>query len=67
MLRQLIPVLKVGQITSFVLKKNFVLKNRRKIGKSKVLFSTRIDSLHPIRVIIIYGYESSASTFAGFR
>ena len=30
---------------------NFVLKNRRKIGKSIVLLSTKIDSLHPIRVI----------------
>ena len=32
---------------------NLVLKNRRKIGKSIVLFSTRIDSMHPIRVIIM--------------
>ena len=31
---------------------NFVLKNRRKIGKSIVLFSTKIDSLHHIREII---------------
>ena len=31
---------------------NFVLKNRRKIGKSIVLFLTKIDSLHHIRVII---------------
>ena len=31
---------------------NFVLKNRRKIGKSIVLSSTKTDSLHPIRVII---------------
>ena len=31
---------------------NFVLKNRRKIGKSRVLFLTKIDSLHHIRVII---------------
>ena len=31
---------------------NFVLKNRRKIGKSIVLFSTKIDSLYHIRVII---------------
>ena len=31
---------------------NFALKNRRKIGKSKVLLSTKIASLHPIRVII---------------
>ena len=30
---------------------NFVLKNRRKIGKSIVLLATKIDSLHPIRVI----------------
>ena len=30
---------------------NFVLKNRRKIGKSIVLLSIKIDSLHPIRVI----------------
>ena len=44
---------------------NFVLKNRRKIGKSIVLSSTKIVSLHPIRVVIKKGYESSASTFAG--
>ena len=31
---------------------NFVLKNRRKIGKSIVLLSTKIASLHPIKVII---------------
>ena len=31
---------------------NFVLKNRTKIGKSIVPLSTKIDSLHPIRVII---------------
>ena len=31
---------------------NFAFKNRRKIGKSKVLLSTKIASLHPIRVII---------------
>ena len=31
---------------------NFVLKNRRKIGKSIVLFSTKIDYLHHSRVII---------------
>ena len=31
---------------------NFVLKNRRKIGKSIVLSSTKIVSLHPIRVVI---------------
>ena len=31
---------------------NFALKNRRKIGKSKVLLSTKVASLHPIRVII---------------
>ena len=31
---------------------NFVLKNRRKIGKSIVLLSTKIASLHLIRVII---------------
>ena len=31
---------------------NFALTNRRKIGKSKVLLSTKIASLHPIRVII---------------
>ena len=31
---------------------NFVLKSGRKIGKSIVLLSTKIDSLHPIRVII---------------
>ena len=31
---------------------NFVLKNRRKIGKSIVLFLTKIESLHHIRVII---------------
>ena len=31
---------------------NFVLKNGRKIGKSIVLLSTKIASLHPIRVII---------------
>ena len=31
---------------------NFVLKNRRKIGKSIVLFSTKIDSLQHIRVVI---------------
>ena len=31
---------------------NFALKNRRKIGKSKVLLLTKIASLHPIRVII---------------
>ena len=30
---------------------NFVLKNRRNIGKSTVLLSKKIDSLHPIRVI----------------
>ena len=61
---------KIGKIGNFVLKNrrkigNFVLKNRRKIGKSIVLFSTRIDSLHPIRVT--NGYESSASMFAGLR
>ena len=31
---------------------NFVLKNRRKIGKSIVLLWTKVASLHPIRVII---------------
>ena len=31
---------------------NFALKNRRKMGKSKVPLSTKIASLHPIRVII---------------
>ena len=31
---------------------NFVLKNRRKIGKSIVLFLTKIESLHHIRVMI---------------
>ena len=31
---------------------NFVLKNRRKIGKSIVVLSTKIASLHPIRAII---------------
>ena len=31
---------------------NFVLKNRKKIGKSIVLSSTKIASLHLIRVII---------------
>ena len=31
---------------------NFVLENRRKIGKSIVLSSTKIASLHLIRVII---------------
>ena len=31
---------------------NFVFKNRRKIGKSIVVSSTKIASLHPIRVII---------------
>ena len=31
---------------------SFVLKNRRKIGKSITLSSTNIVSLHPIRVII---------------
>jgi len=31
----------------------FALKNRRKIGKSIELFSTKIDSLHHIRNIII--------------
>ena len=39
---------------------NFALKNRRKIGKSKVLLSTKIASLHPIRVII-------KAMFTGFR
>ena len=37
---------KIGKIGKFA------LKNRRKIGKSKVLLSTKIASLHPIRVII---------------
>ena len=32
---------------------NFALINRRKIGKSKVLLSTKIASLQPIRVIIM--------------
>ena len=31
---------------------NFTLKNRRKIGKSVVLSSTKIASQHPTRVII---------------
>ena len=31
---------------------NFVRKNRRKIGKSIVVLSTKIASLHPIRAII---------------
>ena len=31
---------------------NFVLKNRRKIGKSIVLLLTKIASLHPIKVIV---------------
>ena len=31
---------------------NFVRKNRRKIGKSTVVSSTKIASLHPIRAII---------------
>ena len=31
---------------------NFALKSRRKIGKSKVLLSAKITSLHSIRVII---------------
>ena len=31
---------------------NVALKNRKKIGKSKVLLSTKIPSLHPKRVII---------------
>ena len=31
---------------------NFVLKKRRKIGKSIVLLSTKIGSLHLIRVIM---------------
>ena len=31
---------------------NFVRKNRRKIGKSIVVSSTKIASLHPIRAII---------------
>ena len=42
---------------------NFVLKKRRKIGKSIVLLSTKIASLHPISK----SYESSASKFTGFR
>ena len=46
---------KIGKI------RNFVLKNRRKIGKSIALSSTKIVSQHPI------GYESSASTFVGLR
>ena len=37
---------KIGKIT------NFVLKNRRKMGKSLRLSSTKIVSPHPIRVII---------------
>ena len=37
---------KIGKI------RNFVLKNRRKIGKSIALSSTKIVSLHPIRVVI---------------
>ena len=32
--------------------RNFVLKNRRKMGKSLRLSSTKIVSLHPIRIII---------------
>ena len=39
---------------------NFVLKNRRKIGKSIVLLSTKIASLHPIRVTI-YNYPLKVS------
>ena len=31
---------------------NFVRKNRRKMGKSIVVSSTKIASLHPIRAII---------------
>ena len=31
---------------------NTALKNRRKIGKSIVLFFTKITSLHPIKIII---------------
>ena len=37
---------KIGKI------ENFVLKNRRKMGKSIVLLWTKVASLHPIRVII---------------
>jgi len=32
-------------------RQNYSFKNRRKIGKSKVLLSTKIASLHPVKVI----------------
>ena len=39
---------------------NFVFKNRRKTGKSIVVSSTKIASLHPI-MVVKKGYEFSAS------
>ena len=61
-----LPFLYIGRVSSgMVAQKNrklriekigkigdFALKNRRKIGKSKVLLSTKTASLHPVRVII---------------
>ena len=45
---------------------NFVSKNRRKIGKSIVLLSTKIALLH-LHHGYNKGYESSACTFEEFR
>ena len=45
---------------------NFVLRNRRKIGKSIVLLLTKTDSLHPHQGYN-KSYKTSASTFAGFK
>ena len=45
---------------------NFVSKNRRKIGKSIVLLSTKIAFLH-LHQGYNKGYESSACTFEEFR
>ena len=45
---------------------NFVSKNRRKIGKSIVLLSTKIALLH-LHQGYNKGYESSVCTFEEFR
>ena len=45
---------------------NFVSKNRRKIGKSIVILSTKIALLH-LHQGYNKGYESSACTFEEFR
>ena len=46
---------------------NFVFKNRRQIGKSIVVSSTKIAGLPAPHRGYNKGYEFSASMFAGFR